>query len=109
MAKKEKSKEEKETKESKRESSSKEGKNSTDIADTLASIQAKFGEGAVIRLGDAPKVDIDTISTGSYGLDNALGIGGLPRGRIIEIYGPESSGKTTLCLTVVGEAQKGGG
>jgi len=76
---------------------------------TIKSIQAKFGEGAIMKLGDKPRVDIAAISTGSFGLDAALGIGGLPRGRIIEIFGPESSGKTTLALHVVAEAQKAGG
>lgn len=79
------------------------------IEDTISQIQTKFGEGAIIKLGDAPKVDVKTISTGSIGLDYALGIGGIPRGRIIEIYGPESSGKTTLALHVVASAQKDGG
>lgn len=79
------------------------------IEDTIKSIQTKFGEGAIMKLGDAPKVDVSTIPTGSIGLDIALGIGGIPRGRIIEIFGPESSGKTTLALHVVAEAQKLGG
>ncbi len=79
------------------------------LQQTVDMIQTKFGEGAIIKLGDAPKVDIAAISTGSIGLDEALGIGGIPRGRIIEIYGPESSGKTTLTLHVVAEAQKAGG
>jgi recombination protein RecA len=80
-----------------------------EIEETIRSIQTKFGEGAIMKLGDAPKVDVKVISTGSIGLDIALGIGGLPRGRIIEIFGPESSGKTTLALHVVAEAQKTGG
>ena len=75
----------------------------------LKSIQSKFGEGAIMKLGDAPRVDIQVVPTGSIGLDYALGVGGLPRGRIIEIYGPESSGKTTLTLHVIAEAQKQGG
>lgn len=79
------------------------------LQETLDMIQTKFGEGSIIKLGDAPKVDINAIPTGSLGLDEALGVGGIPRGRIIEIYGPESSGKTTLTLHVVAEAQKTGG
>ncbi len=79
------------------------------VEDTIKSIQTKFGEGAIMKLGDKPKVDIGAISTGSIGLDWALGVGGVPKGRIIEIYGPESSGKTTLALHVVAEAQKKGG
>lgn len=79
------------------------------IEETIRSIQTKFGEGAIMKLGDAPKVDVNTIPTGSIGLDSALGVGGLPRGRIVEIFGPESSGKTTLALHVVAEAQKSGG
>src|SRR3989304_7775591 len=79
------------------------------IDETIRQLKSKFGEEVIMKLGEKPRVDVHAISTGSIGLDNALGIGGLPRGRIIEIYGPESSGKTTLCLTVVGEAQKGGG
>ncbi len=75
----------------------------------IKSIQAKFGEGSIMRLGEKPKVGINAISTGSIGTDIALGVGGLPRGRIIEIYGPESSGKTTLALHVIAEAQKKGG
>jgi recombination protein RecA len=75
----------------------------------LKEIQNKFGEGAIMKLGDTPKVNIGVISTGSIGLDSALGVGGLPRGRIIEIFGPESSGKTTLTLHVIAEAQKMGG
>jgi recombination protein RecA len=79
------------------------------LSDTLKAIQTKFGEGSIMKLGDTPKVDINTIPTGSIGLDMALGVGGIPRGRIIEIFGPESSGKTTLSLHIVAEAQKMGG
>lgn len=86
-----------------------EEKNLAGIEDTIKSIQTKFGEGAIMKMGDTPKVNIGAISTGSLGLDSALGIGGLPKGRIIEIFGPESSGKTTLALHVVSESQKRGG
>lgn len=79
------------------------------IDETIKSIETKFGEGAIMKLGDKPRVGIDSIPTGSIGLDDALGVGGLPRGRIIEVFGPESSGKTTLALHVVAEAQKKGG
>lgn len=79
------------------------------LDNTLKAIQTKFGEGSIMKLGDAPKVSVNAISTGSLGLDMALGIGGVPRGRIIEIFGPESSGKTTLSLHIVAEAQKMGG
>jgi len=75
----------------------------------LKSIEKQFGKGAVMRLGDAPRQQIDVVSTGSLGLDMALGIGGIPRGRIIEIYGPESGGKTTLSLSIVAQAQQAGG
>lgn len=83
--------------------------NNQSIEDTIKSIQTKFGEGAIMKLGETPKVDLSVIPTGSIGLDIALGIAGMPRGRIIEIFGPESSGKTTLALHVVAEAQKMGG
>ena len=75
----------------------------------LSQIEKQFGKGAMMRMGDSPQEKIPAISTGSLGLDIALGIGGLPRGRIVEIYGPESSGKTTLTLQVIAEAQKAGG
>jgi len=79
------------------------------IEDTIKAIQTKFGEGAIMKLGEKPKVNVGSISTGSIGIDNALGVGGFPRGRIIEIFGPESSGKTTLALHAIAEAQKAGG
>jgi recombination protein RecA len=80
------------------------------LSAALGQIEKQFGKGAVMRMGDVSAVrDVDVISTGSLGLDIALGIGGLPRGRVIEIYGPESSGKTTLSLQVIAEAQKLGG
>jgi recombination protein RecA len=75
----------------------------------LSNIERSFGKGSVMRLGDRKVMDIEAVSTGSLGLDIALGIGGIPRGRIIEVYGPESSGKTTLALHCVAEAQKNGG
>lgn len=75
----------------------------------LETLRDKYGEGAIMKLGDAKRVDVDVISTGSFSLDSALGVGGLPKGRIVEIYGPESSGKTTLALNVVAQAQKKGG
>ncbi|MEJ0060542.1 MAG: recombinase RecA [Terricaulis sp.] len=79
------------------------------LAAALKQIDQAFGKGSVMRLGEKPVVEIEAISTGSLGLDIALGIGGLPRGRIVEIYGPESSGKTTLALHCIAEAQKSGG
>ena len=80
-----------------------------DIERALNDIKTKFGDESIMMLGATPKVDVDAIPTGSIGVDWALGIGGLPRGRIIEIFGPESSGKTTLCLHSIAEAQKKGG
>jgi recombination protein RecA len=79
------------------------------LSDTLKAIQTKFGEGSIMMLGASPKVGVNVIPTGSLGLDMALGVGGVPRGRILEIFGPESSGKTTLALHIVAEAQKTGG
>ena len=75
----------------------------------LAQIEKQFGKGAVMKLGEAPSMNVEAIPTGSLSLDIALGIGGVPRGRIIEIFGPESSGKTTVALHIVAEAQKAGG
>ncbi len=75
----------------------------------LSQIERAFGKGSIMKLGSNPVVEIEAISTGSLGLDIALGIGGLPRGRVIEIYGPESSGKTTLALQTIAESQKRGG
>ena len=79
------------------------------LAAALSQIERQFGKGSMMRLGDTDRESIPAISTGSLGLDIALGIGGLPKGRIVEIYGPESSGKTTLTLQVIAEAQKAGG
>jgi recombination protein RecA len=95
------------------------GQKNTDMEDKSAKLKAlkltmdklekSFGKGVVMKMGDAKVVDVDVISTGSLGLDTALGIGGFPKGRIIEIFGPESSGKTTIALHVIAEAQKKGG
>lgn len=78
------------------------------LAAALGQIEKQFGKGSIMKLGDTQALDVDSISTGSIGLDMALGIGGLPMGRIVEIFGPESSGKTTLTLSVIAEAQKAG-
>ncbi len=79
------------------------------LESTLATLTKRFGEGVIMRLGDAYHLQIESIPTGSLSLDIALGVGGVPRGRVIEIYGPESSGKTTLCQHIIAEAQKRGG
>lgn len=79
------------------------------VGDVMNEIKEKFGEGSIMKLGEVKKVDIAAISTGSPSLDIALGIGGVPRGRVIEVYGPESSGKTTLSLHIIANAQKDGG
>jgi len=79
------------------------------IQSVLDEIKSKFGDESMMKLGEVKKVDIDAYSTGSISLDRALGVGGMPHGRIIEIYGPESSGKTTICLQVIANAQKEGG
>ena len=83
--------------------------NENKLNDTLKEIQRMFGKGAIMKLGDRDPVDVDVIPSGSLLLDNALGVGGYPKGRIIEIYGPESSGKTTLALHAIAECQKQGG
>ena len=80
-----------------------------DLKETLSQIEKQFGKGTVMRMGDKEILDIPCISTGSVGLDIALGIGGIPQGRVTEIYGPESSGKTTLTLQIIAECQKNGG
>jgi len=92
-------------KEEKKSESSKSGS----IDTLLSELQEKYGEGAIMKLGETARVDVAVIPTGSFSLDLALGVNGLPRGRIVEIFGPESSGKTTLALHVVAEAQKQGG
>ena len=79
------------------------------LAAALAQIEKQYGKGSIMKMDDAAIKDIDVVSTGSLGLDIALGVGGLPRGRVVEIYGPESSGKTTLTLQVIAEMQKVGG
>jgi recombination protein RecA len=76
------------------------------LQNTMDRIEKTYGKGTVMKLGDAPVENVEVISTGSLGLDVALGIGGLPKGRVIEIYGPESSGKTTVALHVIAESQK---
>jgi len=83
--------------------------NNADLAEALAEIKQRFGDGSIMKLKEAKAVNVGAISTGAVSLDLALGIGGMPRGRVIEIYGPESSGKTTLALHVLAEAQKKGG
>jgi recombination protein RecA len=89
----------------------KKGSKDTDasILDTIAEIKSRFGDESIMKLGEKPKLNVDVVSTGSIGLDAALGVGGLPKGRIVEIFGPESSGKTTLALHVIAESQKKGG
>ncbi|WP_294562500.1 recombinase RecA [uncultured Traorella sp.] len=79
------------------------------LKDTIAQIEKQYGKGSIMKLGDRASVDVDAISSGSLKIDQALGIGGFPKGRIIEIYGPESSGKTTLALHAIAEVQKKGG
>ncbi|MFW5887417.1 MAG: recombinase RecA [Bacteriovoracia bacterium] len=90
-------------------SADKKAENQVNIEATLKEIKTKFGDESIMKLGESRKVNVDAIPTGSIGLDEALGIGGIPKGRIVEIYGPESSGKTTLALHIVAEAQKNGG
>lgn len=79
------------------------------LQSTIDKIEKNYGKGSIMKLGDKPRIQVEVIPTGSLGLDRALGVGGLPRGRIIEIYGPESSGKTTLAISAIAEAQKLGG
>ncbi|MCP4359977.1 MAG: recombinase RecA [Chloroflexi bacterium] len=79
------------------------------LENTIAALTKRYGEGTIMRLGDAQHMQVDVIPTGALSLDIALGVGGLPRGRVIEIYGPESSGKTTLCQHIIAEAQRRGG
>src|SRR3546814_5470087 len=93
-----------------------ESKNMTSASDrqkaldaALAQIDRAFGKGSAMKLGSREAMEVEAVSTGSLGLDIALGIGGLPRGRVVEVYGPESSGKTTLALHAIAEAQKNGG
>lgn len=99
--------EQKQTKSTKKPSTS--SSSSAPLNQAISAINKQFGEGSLMRMGDAAKMNISVIPTGSVALDLALGVGGLPRGRIVEIFGPESSGKTTLCLSVIAEAQRRGG
>ncbi|MDP2820592.1 MAG: recombinase RecA, partial [bacterium] len=87
----------------------KENQEKGNLKEVIEDIQRKFGQGAIMRLKEAPSVDVDAIPTGCLSLDLILGVGGVPRGRVIEIYGPESSGKTSVALHIVAEAQKKGG
>lgn len=93
----------------KKEKESKDKSSTNAVEMAMKAIQSKYGEGSLMRLGEVPKVDIEAISTGSFSLDWALGVGGIPRGRIVEVFGPESSGKTTLTLHIIRECQKAGG
>ena len=86
-----------------------EDKKDTLLSDAIKAIEKQYGKGSIMKLGDRAAVEIDAISSGSIKIDEALGIGGYPKGRIIEIYGPESSGKTTLALHAIAEVQKKGG
>lgn len=79
------------------------------VALAIEQIQKQFGRGAIMRMGENPSTSVEAVSTGIMTLDMALGVGGIPRGRIIEVYGPEASGKTTICLSIIAEVQKGGG
>ncbi|MDD4531609.1 MAG: ATPase domain-containing protein, partial [Candidatus Pacebacteria bacterium] len=86
-----------------------EEKEKINLAEAISEIKEKFGEGAIMKLKEAQKANVDTVPTGSFSLDLALGVMGIPRGRITEIYGGESTGKTTLALTILAESQKMGG
>ncbi|MDO8240665.1 MAG: recombinase RecA [Candidatus Moranbacteria bacterium] len=92
-----------------KEESTKMSENDKKVETVVDSIKEKFGDGIIMKLGDVKRVDVESIPTGAVSLDIALGIGGIPRGRVIEIYGPESSGKTTLTLHIIANAQKAGG
>ena len=87
----------------------KETKKDSNLEETLKLIEKNFGKGSIMKLGERPRVDVDVIPSGSLLIDAALGVGGYPKGRIIEIFGPESSGKTTLALHAIAESQKKGG
>src|SRR4030042_5096082 len=79
------------------------------LEDAVAEIKDRFGDGSIMKLGEIKRVDVEAIPTGAISLDIALGVGGIPKGRIVEIYGPESSGKSTICLQVAAQSQKKGG
>ncbi|MCD6086101.1 DNA recombination/repair protein RecA, partial [bacterium] len=87
----------------------KEKEKKDELEKVIQEIRDKFGDGSIMKLGEVKKLDIDVVPTGSLSLDIALGVGGIPKGRIIEIFGPESSGKTTLSLHIIAQSQKKGG
>ncbi|MDD4879562.1 MAG: ATPase domain-containing protein, partial [Candidatus Omnitrophica bacterium] len=102
-------KDEKEIKREEKEAQKEQGERTKALELALAHIEKQFGKGSIMKLGQETHAVVESIPTGALSLDLAIGVGGIPRGRVIEIYGPESSGKTTLSLSVIAEAQKKGG